>query len=914
LAVLLLMMFDSLVRLFHICFLEVWKTINDDVSKKILISRNTYDGTGQLLTKELGRKKVDAGVYTNVPLETLNYSYNIRGWLKGINKDYANNTGSGQTASWFGMELDYDWGFENNQLNGNIAGTKWRSRGDNMQRSYGFTYDNANRIMSSDFNQLNSAWDKSAGINFSSVMGDGVDPFSAYDENGSILAMKQWGLKGTSSTIIDDLAYTYNDKSNKLKNVIDGVNDPNTKLGDFRASTRYISSYGIKDINSVDYLYDQNGNMIQDLNKGLEIINAPDVPIGAIIYNHLNLPSSINISNDQGNGNQKGNIYYLYDATGSKLEKRVHENPATANNNTEKNTTTTYLGEFVYENDELKFFSHEEGRVRWVQKLPENPGSWAYDFFIRDHLGNVRMVLTDEQQKDMYPAATMETATTDLEEVIYTNLNTTRIDKPAGYPTDTYTNPNDKVARLKGTATKVGPAILLKVMSGDTFNFQVSSWYKLNGAQPGSSSNPVNDLVLSLANGISPLSGGKVTALDLQSPAVLNPQVMDFLSNQSNISTRPKAGVNWILLDEQFKMVASNSGYEQVPDESVYGNGGANPAVYWHRKTDMPVTKNGYLYIYVSNESDDAEVFFDNLQVSHIRGPLLDETHYYPFGMVMAGISSKAARTLENKYKFNKGSELQNKEFSDGNGLDLYTTQFRSLDPQLGRWWQIDPKLDMAQSPYSSMGNNPIRYNDPLGDTLPMPYSELAANYPTSGSPKEMYSSVGGKVAEAYNKNESKGDANPYANTCALRMSVALNKSGNDLDTDVKNSKGQKMFTLEGGDGKDYALRKSDVKDYMGGKYGKSDISTKIGDKDFDQKINDIKGQKGVVVFDVSGWSNATGHVTIYDGKGNCGHDCYFPDVIKKENATREAWNASHPNENPIEMIKLTGVSLWIAK
>jgi hypothetical protein len=177
-----------------------------------------------------------------------------------------------------------------------------------------------------------------------------------------------------------------------------------------------------------------------------------------------------------------------------------------------------------------------------------------------------------------------------------------------------------------------------------------------------------------------------------------------------------------------------------------------------------------------------------------------------------------------------------------------------------------------------------------------------------------MYNSVGGKVAEAYNKNESKGDANPYVNTCALRMSVALNKSGNDLDTDVKNSKGQKMFTLEGGDGKDYALRKSDVKDYMGGKYGKSDIRTKIGDKDFDQKINDIKGQKGVVVFDVSGWSNATGHVTIYDGKGNCGHDCYFPDVIKKENATREAWNASHPNENPIEMIKLTGVSLWIAK
>jgi len=120
--------------------------------------------------------------------------------------------------------------------------------------------------------------------------------------------------------------------------------------------------------------------------------------------------------------------------------------------------------------------------------------------------------------------------------------------------------------------------------------------------------------------------------------------------------------------------------------------------------------------VYTSNESQQ-DVLFDNLGVLDITGPVLEETHYYPFGLTMSGISTAAPLKLANNYKFNS-IELNNKEFSDGSGLNLYTAKFRGLDPQIGRWWQIDPRPDYTVSPYATMGLNPVLNSDLLGDTI----------------------------------------------------------------------------------------------------------------------------------------------------------------------------------------------------
>jgi RHS repeat-associated protein len=685
---------------------SIFKNIDGATSDQLIDSMQ-YNELGQLRAKYLGNN-----------VDSLVYAYNVRGWLTGINPNYV----AGTATNYFGMELGYDKTtsvapgntYATQQYTGNIEGTVWKSAGSNVNRKYDFSYDPVNRLTAASFNQYNgSSFDQSAGIGFS------VSNLT-YDANGNIRTMTQQGFTVGGSNPIDVLTYTYlnNNVSNRLQSVVDGADNPTSRLGDFHyAQTN-------KQTTAIDYTYDGNGSLHSDNNKAIDSIE----------YNYLNLPDSVHMKG-------KGYIVYTYDAKGTKWKKTITDSLA------RHSTTILYIDGFVYQQndtitnpgggaDTLQFMAHEEGRARWAFQKNSITGatsySFQYDFFEKDHLGNTRMVLTQERDTTNY-LASMEAAYRSTEAQLFGNITSTCVaftsmpnyqNIPSGVRYAT-TTPNDSVSKVDYTGSSgqtTGPSLLLKVMSGDTVKIGVQCYYNSNTLTTTNSSfsSVLNSLAAGLLGTASGAAEGTLSGYTSSTGTVYG-GLSSFLSTKDAAAPAgyPKAYLNYIFLDDQFNYVSGLSG--SVPAASAtYPAGSMNTVA---PGSQIALNKSGYLYIWVSNETQGWDVFFDNLAVQYKQGPVLEENHYYPFGLTMAGISDKAVKTqyAENKYRFNGGNELQNKEFSDGSGLEFYDAIHRLYDPQLGRFGQPDPLTDFTpnNSAWAFVGNNPMIFSDPLGlDTV----------------------------------------------------------------------------------------------------------------------------------------------------------------------------------------------------
>ncbi|GEN78207.1 hypothetical protein CHA01nite_39470 [Chryseobacterium hagamense] len=289
-----------------------------DDNTEVLLAENTYNELSQLTNKKVGNN-----------LQSIDYAYNIRGWLTGINRDQMAVPDLGGKLFSYKIKYNEKEGITSPnaaqfpgkevmaKYNGNIAEVDWRSVeniGNNPSitpKRYGYVYDRLNRLTAGFYQTPNNA---SIGENTESL---------EYDLNGNITKLFRTSVLeygSTTPTKIDDLEYIYDaqNKSNKLITLNDNSFNPTGYEG-----------------GGLEIKYDDNGNMTE----------MPDKGINKIDYNYMNLPNKVNYSKS---GNESVIVNTRYGAGGEKLQKENTTTTFGINGYTTSRRITDYLDGFQY--------------------------------------------------------------------------------------------------------------------------------------------------------------------------------------------------------------------------------------------------------------------------------------------------------------------------------------------------------------------------------------------------------------------------------------------------------------------------------------------------------------------------------------------------------------------------------------
>ena len=340
------------------------QTLNNSAEE--LISYVSYDELGQVESKKVGGEAV-SNLENSNGLQTINYDYNIRGWLKGIN-----NTGYYDIENdLFTMKIDYNTPQQTGVTalyNGNISSMSWRTASDKKLRSYTYEYDALNRLKNANYTGGVLTFSDNVTVPLQQDENYSLKEVS-YDKNGNLLHLERYGIHGAyagtgsniTTDIVDGLNYFYAPNSNKLLNVTDFADNgfnfglPNIDNGEF------LEKY--EDGNK--YEYDNSGNLTKDKNKSIALIT----------YNFLNLPTNFYVAS--------GVITIYYDAMGTKLSKQM----IGSNGNIK---SINYANDYIYETENgietLKLINQPEGYIE-----QDGQGRFSYAYQYKDHLGNIRV-------------------------------------------------------------------------------------------------------------------------------------------------------------------------------------------------------------------------------------------------------------------------------------------------------------------------------------------------------------------------------------------------------------------------------------------------------------------------------------------------------------------------------------------